>query len=194
MNESLLRMNDVSMRRGGRRVLEHVSVSLREGEALVVMGANGCGKSTLLAIAAGVLDGHAGDVTSLRPVGYAPATPDLPPHVTPREWLELVAALRETTASVEEELARMGLDEVHNQRVERLSSGQRQRVSLAAALLGQPRLLVLDEPEGALDAEAIDALASRLVGKTCLVATHDASLASRIGARTLTLEAVSSTS
>jgi ABC-type multidrug transport system ATPase subunit len=180
-------MRDVSMRRGGRRVLDRVSLALDEGEALVVTGANGSGKSTLLALAAGVLDGHEGGVEAVRPLGYAPATPDLPPHVTPREWLALVAALRETDAAVEDELTRMGLADVGGQRVERLSSGQRQRVSLAAALLGEPRLLVLDEPEGALDAAAIEVLAARLAGKTCLLATHDPSLASRIGARTLML-------
>lgn len=73
----------------------------------------------------------------------------------------------------------------HHRKVGSLSAGQRQRVSLAAAFLGAPTLLVLDEPEGALDQASVERLATRLRGTTCLVATHDGSLASRIGAKTM---------
>ncbi len=185
---AVLTLSDVSMRRGARRVLSGVSLSVAAGEALVIAGENGSGKSTLLAIAAGVLTGFSGRVSLSGPCGYAPSTPDVPEHLTPGEWLALVASLRRTRASIDDEIKLMELTDVHHRKVSTLSAGQRQRVSLAAALLGAPALLVLDEPEGALDHASIMRLASRLAGTTCLVATHDLSLASRIGARTVHLE------
>ncbi len=184
---AVLTLSDVSMRRGARRVLAGVSLSVGAGEALVITGENGSGKSTLLAIAAGVLTGCSGRVSLSGTCGYAPSTPDVPEHLTPSEWLALVASLRGTRTSIDDEIMRMELTDVHHRKVSTLSAGQRQRVSLAAALLGAPTLLVLDEPEGALDQAAVARLATRLTGTTCLVATHDLSLASRIGARTMHL-------
>jgi ABC-type multidrug transport system ATPase subunit len=182
-----LSLRDVTMRRGGRRVLSGVSLALAEGEALVVTGENGSGKSTLLAIAAGVLDGYSGSVQFAGTCGYAPSGPDVPDHVTPSEWLALVGSLRRTRGAIDEELTRMELDDIRHRKVATLSAGQKQRVSLAAAFFGAPTVLVLDEPEGALDHASVERLASRLRGTTCLIATHDATLASRIGARTMHL-------
>jgi ABC-type multidrug transport system ATPase subunit len=185
----VLELCDVTMRRGGRRVLSSVSLSLERGQALVVTGDNGSGKSTLLAIAAGVLTGHLGKVLLHGSCGYSASTPDVPDHVTPEEWLALVASLRGTKPGIAEELAHMSLDDVRHRKVGTLSAGQRQRVSLAAALLGEPALLVLDEPEGALDQASVTALCARLAGKTCLVATHDHTLGARLGASLLHLSA-----
>jgi ABC-type multidrug transport system ATPase subunit len=182
-----LTLHEVTMRRGARRVLSDVSLALGEGEALVITGENGSGKSTLLAIAAGVLSGYAGAVHLDGSCGYAPSTPDVPEHVTANEWLALVASLRGTRAAIDEELARMELGDLEHRKVATLSAGQKQRVSLAAAFLGAPSVLVLDEPEGALDRASVERLAARLRGTTCLLATHDRTLASRIGARTMHL-------
>lgn len=187
MVSAVLSLSDVTMRRGARRVLSGVSLSVNQGDALVITGDNGSGKSTLLAIAAGALAGYSGRVAVSGTCGYAPSTPDLPEHLTAVEWLELVASLRGTRASIDEELARMELGDVHRRKLGMLSAGQRQRVSLAAAFLGSPTLLVLDEPEGALDQASVTRLASRLANTTCLVATHDQTLAQRLCARTLHL-------
>ena len=187
---AVLEISDVSMRRGARRVLSNVSLAIGQRDAVVVTGENGSGKSTLLAIAAGVLSGHSGRVALTGTCGYAPSTPDVPDHVTPGEWLALVASLRGTRASIDEEIARMELGDVQDRKVGTLSAGQRQRVSLAAAFLGTPALLVLDEPEGALDHSSVARLATRLTGTACLVATHDDTLAQRIGARTMHLTTI----
>jgi len=178
---SVLSLVGVSKRRGPRRVLEGVSLSLEAGEMRVVMGPNGSGKSTLLAVAAGVLAPDTGRVDFEGTCGYAPSAPDIPDHVSAEEWLALVASLRETKASVRDELEAVGLSDVRSRPVGTLSAGQRQRASLAAALLGSPTLLVLDEPEAALDVDGLDRLVTRLRGATCLVATHDAALAARLG-------------
>jgi ABC-type multidrug transport system ATPase subunit len=178
---SVLSLVGVSKRRGPRRVLAGVSLSLEAGETRVVMGPNGSGKSTLLAVAAGVLPPDAGRVVLEGTCGYAPSAPDIPDHVSAEEWLALVASLRGTKASARDELEALGLADVRARPVGTLSAGQRQRASLAAALLGSPSLLVLDEPEAALDDDGLTRLVRRLRGATCLVATHDATLAARLG-------------
>jgi ATPase subunit of ABC transporter with duplicated ATPase domains len=87
---------------------------------------------------------------------------------------------------------RLGLDELENLALDRMSLGQRRRACLAAALLGPPPLLVLDEPDNGLDARRLDALAEILLehaaaGHAALVATHDRALLERVHAREVSL-------
>jgi ABC-type multidrug transport system ATPase subunit len=89
-------------------------------------------------------------------------------------------------------IERLGLDELREVALERMSLGQRRRACLGAALLGPPALLVLDEPDNGLDARRLDALAALVTehaaaGGACVVATHDAALLERLGARVVSL-------
>ena len=172
-------------------VLRRASLSVSEGERVVVLGANGCGKSTLLQLVAGVLEPSGGRVEVNGAIGFAPEKPDIPEHLLVVEWLDLVASLKRARRRRPAEL---GVEELLSRKVGALSLGQRQRVSLAAAWIGDPALLVLDEPTNGLDAASRDALLARLRGATALVATHDRDLAERIGTRVVTMENGSLTS
>ncbi len=197
---------------GTRRVLHDVSLRLGAGERLVILGDNGSGKSTLLGIAAGVLEPDAGGVARAASIGFAPEKPDMPDHLLVVEWLDVVASLqgaareageaREARESREApeapeapeagegdglEADPLGLRPLLGKRIAALSLGQRQRVSLAAALLGAPEVLVMDEPTNGLDAASRDAVIARLLASTALVATHDRALADAIATRVVTL-------
>jgi phosphate-transporting ATPase len=181
-----------------RAALNPVSFDLADGEILVVRGPSGAGKSTLLRAIAD-LDPNGGDV-SLDGVSRESFTaPEWRRRVIyvaaePAWWAETAA---EHFPSREEAvtLARaVGLaPDLLSQPVVRLSTGERQRLALARALARHPRVLLLDEPTGALDAESRD-LAEALIADHCarglsvLWVTHDPAQAARMSQRRLTLQ------
>lgn len=144
-------------------VLERCDLRLGDGLTLL-LGPNGCGKSTLLKLMAGIerpddgevlVCGHdlwQDEVASRRALAYLPEQPDLTPYATVGEILTLVHGLRGSSGlSVPEAVDRLGLAGLERRTVRQLSKGQRRRVILAAARLGRPRVLLLDEPLDALD-------------------------------------------
>jgi len=160
----------------GRLLLfRELSVTLHAGETLAVTGANGAGKSTLLRILAGLLTPRTGRVVltvsgapvpdeehSLRAGLVAPAV-GVYEELTARETLRFLARARRVSdpaARIDEVLARVGLAGRANDRVGTYSSGMRQRVKYAAALLAAPPLLLLDEPAANLDAAGREMVAS----------------------------------
>ena len=163
---------------GSRRVLDDFSLDVREGERVVLLGENGCGKSTLLQLVCGVLEAYEGSIAVPDAIGYAPEKPDLPDHLLAREWLDVVASLKRTRWTEELEIAPL-----LGRKIGALSLGQRQRVSLVSAFMGDPPLLVLDEPTNALDVNARAEVISRLERSTVVVATHDREFAERIATR-----------
>ena len=171
---------------GGRIVLRGVDLTVEAGERVALVGENGSGKSTLLQVLTGVLEADRGVVEVRGAVGYAPEKPELPQHLLVREWLDVVASLKGVRAGLPEAF---GVGPLLGKVVSTLSLGQRQRVSLAAAFLGDPALLALDEPTNGLDAATHDELVRRLAGTTALVATHDRAFAAAIGARVVELHA-----
>jgi len=138
--------------------LEHVSLDVATGEVLLLAGKNGAGKTTLLRIATGYLDPDAGTVTiagepmprAQRHLGYLPEHAPVPVELTPREHLRLRARLKGAT-DVDRVIAAVEIGEVADRPIGLLSKGFRQRVALADALLGAPKLLVLDEPTSGMD-------------------------------------------
>ena len=140
----LLRAERISRRFGSRLVLEPCDLELVGGEILALVGPNGAGKSTLLSILAGALDPSTGTVESAVGVGWAPQRPALYGKLTPRENLSLFAALERVPAR---------LADLPERPAAQLSVGQRQRLNLALALLGDPQVLLLDEPTASLDAD-----------------------------------------
>ncbi len=202
----MLRVESVCKWLGGRRVVDDVSFDCSVGDAVAVMGVNGAGKSTLLAMIGGVItldrgaievDGHS--ITGHRArsrhrLGYVPEAANAPSHLRVAELLSLMAALKSATPLATELRTTLGLDDIAHQLVGSLSLGERRRACIAAALVGDPALLVLDEPTNGLDEEGIVMLvevltARRDAGAAILVATHDMKFAQALDAKTLRLRA-----
>jgi ABC-2 type transport system ATP-binding protein len=147
----LIAARGVSRRFGDHAALEPTEVEARAGEVLALVGPNGAGKSTLLAILAGALPPSGGAV-ELGPgvrVGWMPQRPAHYGRLSARQNLELFAALAGVTGA-EELLARLELPD-DGRPAAALSVGNRQRLDLAISLLGDPQVLLLDEPTAALD-------------------------------------------
>ncbi len=150
---------------GKERAVEDVSLALEPGECTVLVGHNGAGKSTLIKLILGLIRADAGRVEVLghdagsrnaarqrRHIGYLPETVALYPSLTGNETLAFYARLKGlSTAANQDLLARVGISEAGRRRVGGYSKGMRQRLALAQALLGQPRVLLLDEPTTGLD-------------------------------------------
>ena len=155
LSAPLLTALGVSRRFGGRTALEPCDLELFAGETLALVGPNGAGKSTLLSILAGALDPSTGGVERAVAVGWAPQRPALYGKLTPRENVELFAALADVPATA------TGLPD---RPAAELSVGQRQRLNLELALLGSPPVLLLDEPTASLDSERREELWQLLSG------------------------------
>jgi len=193
----LLSARRIGRRFGRRVVLEPIDLDLVEGEVVALGGPNGAGKSTLLAILAGALAPSAGTVAGADParVGWMPQQPALYRRLTPRENLDLfarLARLGEPAAAVERALEAVGLEE-EERRTGELSVGNVQRLNLAIGLLGEPDVLLLDEPTASLDVAHRQSL-WRLVGRlrerggAVLFATHNLEEARRSADRLLVLQ------
>jgi ABC-2 type transport system ATP-binding protein len=151
----LLRARGVARRFGSEQALAPTDFAVAAGETVGLVGPNGAGKSTLLALLAGALDPSEGAVDSPDGVriGWAPQRPAHYGRLTPRENLELFARLegeRDAAAAAARLLAAFGLPE-RGRSSGNLSVGNRQRLNLAIAFLGDPRVLLLDEPTASLD-------------------------------------------
>jgi heme ABC exporter ATP-binding subunit CcmA len=185
---------------GERLALGPLDLELGSGERIAVLGGNGAGKTSLLRLlataarpAAGRLELFGLDAARQRDrlrarLGYVGHQPGLHPALTVRETLELFATLHGTgKEGVGEQLDVVGLGRLAGQRVDRLSRGQQQRLALARAVLHDPELLVLDEPDASLDAEGRGLLGQLVRGRTLVMATHDRALARELCGRGLLL-------
>ncbi|MFI5964879.1 ABC transporter ATP-binding protein [Streptomyces asoensis] len=190
-----LTATDLSLRYGGTRALDGVSLRLTRG-VTGLLGPNGAGKTTLLRVLATAVPPDGGAFTALghdpgttsgrlglrRALGYLPQTPGFHPDFTAFEFVDYVAILKELTdrgarlREVRRVLEAVDLSEVRGKRIKRLSGGMRQRVALAAALVGDPGFLVLDEPTVGLDPEQRmrfrELIAQAGEGRTVLLSTH----------------------
>lgn len=194
---SALSLTGLSKSYGERRALRSVDLELQAGEIVGVIGPNGAGKTTLLSIAAGVIAQDSGSVSRLpAEVGWVPQRPAVYTKLSVAENLRLFARLEgvgDVEASVAAMLAQTGLAERADERVGRLSGGNRQRVNVALGLLGTPVAIALDEPSTALDPgqrirlwEFIEGLARG--GVAVLFSTHIVEEAARHADRVLVLD------
>lgn len=182
-----LAVEHVSVSLGGRRILEDVNFTLREGEFCGLIGGNGSGKTTLFRAVLGMLRAESGSVrigsgtgaAAREPVGYVPQKISLDPEL-PLRGRDVVAlgfdgsrfglplASRKRDELVDEMLAAVGAAEFAERRVGRLSGGQQQRILIAHALIRRPRLLLLDEPLASLDVRSV----AEIVGLLSRLATQ----------------------
>ena len=152
----------VSQRYGSMTVLHDLNLNLGEGEVLGLFGHNGAGKTTSMKLILGLLAPSEGQVKVLgrapndpqvrRQLGYLPENVTFYPQLSGRETLRHFARLKGAALSqVDELLEQVGLAHAADRRVKTYSKGMRQRLGLAQALLGEPKLLLLDEPTVGLD-------------------------------------------
>jgi len=188
LSDTAVEARSLSVSRGGREVLHDVTFGLPAGRITGLVGPSGGGKTTLMRTVVGVQRHVSGEVRVLgmaagsaalrRCVGYGTQSQAAYEDLSVRENLVYFAALLGARGEqVEELLARVDLEAAAGQLVRSLSGGQRSRVSLAMALLGEPRLLVLDEPTVGLDPllrEHLWGLFRELsgAGRTLLVSSH----------------------
>ncbi len=207
----LLESTALSKKFGDRIALAPVDLAVGAGENLAIVGPSGCGKTTLLELLAGLLDPSAGEVRECgrvvsragwqlephrRSLGFLFQDLALWPHLTVREHVEF--ALQDATTSREDRIRRVldqaGLEQLADRRPPELSGGERQRVAWARAVVGEPRLLLLDEPLTSLDprlrGELLDWTIEygRHPDRTLVVVSHDPEIAGRIAGRVLSLE------
>ncbi len=195
----MLELRDLARRYGDVVALDGVSFSVGEGQMFGFVGPNGAGKTTTMRIILGVLAADRGEVLFRgRPVdfemrsrfGYMPEERGLYPKMRVRDQLVYLARLHGVHASEAERAAarwieRLGLTDRSGDRVEALSLGNQQRVQLAAALVHDPDLLVLDEPFSGLDPVGVDVLSGVLAdyaatGVPVVFSSHQLDLVERL--------------
>jgi ABC-2 type transport system ATP-binding protein len=174
---------------GRRRAVAGVTFEVAAGEAVLLVGRNGAGKTTLLRVATGFLDPDAGEVTvggvamahdrarAQAQLGYLPEHAPAPGELTVRDHLYLRARQKRVAAAgLDRAIELAGLGDMLRQRIATLSKGFRQRVGLADALLGDPPLLVLDEPTSGMDPIQVTQLRAHLIAaahdRAVLVSSH----------------------
>jgi len=179
--------DNVSKHYGSLKAVERLSLELRGGETVALLGPNGAGKSTSLDMLLALRKPTSGEIRMFGDdpyhavksgrVGAMLQSGGLMPEVTVRELVTLVAGLHPKPISVDKTLRAAGIESVANQRVDRLSGGQTQRVRFALAIAGECDLIVLDEPTTAMDVETRQRFWASMKeevaeGRTLLFATH----------------------
>lgn len=172
----ILEVDGLTKSYGSLRALRGTSFDVRSGEIFGFVGSNGAGKSTTMRIILGVLTADAGEVrwdggpvdhAVRRRIGYMPEERGLYPKMKVGEQLVYLARLHglaraEAVASMERWTETLGVDQRRDDEVQKLSLGNQQRVQLAAALVHDPEILVLDEPFSGLDPVAVDVMSGVL--------------------------------
>jgi ABC-2 type transport system ATP-binding protein len=205
----MLELRQVSKRFSGSLAVDNVSFTARPGEITGYLGPNGSGKSTTMKMITGLIEMTSGHILFKgepvhndpiawkRRMGYVPEEPYLYNHLTGREYLLMVGQLRDlpagaTADAVERLLQLLGLYDDRHVAMSGYSKGMRQKVLLAAALLHNPEVLLLDEPFSGLDVgtalvlrSLIQELAAR--GKVVLFSSHELETVERVSSRIVIL-------
>lgn len=189
----MIQVEHLTKRYGSHLAVDDISFEVEEGIVYGLLGPNGAGKSTTMNILTGYLSATSGTVSidghdileeagaAKACVGYLPEQPPLYVDMTPREYLMFVAELKKVkradrAAQVEQAMDRTGLAEMEHRLIKNLSKGYRQRVGLAAALLGSPKVIILDEPTVGLDPAQVIEIRSLIkeLGKdhTVILSSH----------------------
>jgi ABC-2 type transport system ATP-binding protein len=205
----MLELRSVSKRFSGIPAVDNVSFSARTGEVTGYLGPNGSGKSTTMKLITGLIGVTSGEIlfkgqpihqdliAYRRRMGYVPEEPHLYPHLSGTEYLTMVAQLRDLPTKLAAQridglIQLFSLDDDRHASISGYSKGMRQKVLLAAALIHNPDLLLLDEPFSGLDIGSalilrslIQELAVR--GKAVLISSHELETVERICSRIVIL-------
>ena len=168
---------------GKQHVLKDISLTINDGEVVGLLGPNGAGKSTLMKIMVGVWEATNGEAKVPESIGFLPEQNPLYEDMYVREYLRFFVKLRTNSQSstshnqlVEDLIKRVGLQREANKKIGQLSKGYRQRVGLAQAMIGEPELLILDEPTTGLDPNQLEDIRAliREMGeqRTVILSTH----------------------
>lgn len=207
----MLEVEGLYQQLGGRTILGGIDLHGGPGDVLVLTGGNGSGKTTLLRVVAGIVQPSRGSVRicgfdlEREPVrarahlGYVPDTLDAFPELLVSELIELVTALKRSARGAPPRVdplwrERLGVLGSWGQRLRSLSFGQGKRVALLAALIGEPELLVLDEPSNGLDPSGADLIRTlieerRRAGVLTLLSTNDSALEEAVAGTRYRLDA-----
>jgi ABC-2 type transport system ATP-binding protein len=175
----MVRIEHIHKSFGKQQVLRDIVLDIPEGQVIGLLGPNGAGKSTLMKILIGLWHADSGSVSVPERIGYLPENNPLYEEMYVVEYLRFMAKLtgvRNPKESVQALIERVGLSPERHKHIRELSKGYRQRVGLAQALLGNPQLLILDEPTTGLDPNQLVEIRSliRDLGKerTVILSTH----------------------
>jgi heme exporter protein A len=197
---SILVANGITHWFGKEVALESIDLVVDAGEHMAVLGENGAGKTTLLRILATAARPTSGRLQIMgldalrerrrlrRRIGFVAHAPGLYPALSVTENLEFFCTLQDVSRSrVAETLAMVGLGEMADRPAGQLSRGMQQRLAIGRAILHDPKLLVLDEPDASLGSDGAELLAAVMRERTVVLATHDHALANKLCQRTLVL-------
>ena len=189
---AMIRVSSLTKKYGKTIAVNNVSFSVDEGEIIGILGPNGAGKSTLMNMLTGYISSSYGDISirgfdllekpseAKKLIGYLPEVPPLYPELTVYEYLSFVYDLKKCSLGkkehIDEVMDIVKITEVRNRVIRNLSKGYRQRVGLAEALVGNPEILILDEPTAGLDPKEIVEIRNLIkkLGdvKTVLISSH----------------------
>ena len=202
----MIEVKNVTKKYGSTTAVNDISFNVKDGEVVGFLGPNGAGKSTTMNMLTGFIEPTSGEIRingndiSKRPrnakkdIGYMPENVPLYYELTPEEFVTYMAELKlvkrnERKEEVEKALKETGLEEVKNKLIRNLSRGYKQRVSLAGALVGNPDVIILDEPTVGLDPKQITEIRDLIkkLGKkhTVILSSHILSEVSQICERVI---------
>lgn len=203
MKQPIIKINQLSKSYGEKPVIKNISLEVDAGEVLCILGINGAGKTTTINMLLGLCKPSSGSIeingqnpTSIevrRIIGSTPQATEFPEFLTAKEIIQLVAAHYPKPFSEREVSEQFNLHDILDSKARSLSGGQKRRLAIALAFIGQPKLVFLDEPTTGLDPESRRKIWQSIQsyvknGGTVLLTTHYLDEAEHLASRIVVLE------